>query len=59
MKEAGLISEEEYAKKRITAQRSQEEFSALCDHTLCNDGTKEQFHKKGLAFFQELGIMKP
>lgn len=50
---------EEYAKKRITAQRSQEEFSALCDHTLCNDGTKEQFHKKCLAFFQELGIMKP
>ncbi len=50
---------EEYAKKRITAQRSQEEFSALCDHTLCNDGTKEQFRKKCLAFFQELGIMKP
>lgn len=50
---------EEYAKSRITAQRSQEEFSALCDHTLCNDGTKEQFRKKCLAFFTELGIMKP
>lgn len=50
---------EEYAKSRIAAQRPQEEFSALCDYTLCNDGTKEQFHKKCLAFFAEQGIMKP
>ena len=47
---------EEYAASRIAAQRSQEEFSRLCHHTLCNDGTKDEFMDKCLAFFQGLGI---
>ena len=49
---------EEYARMRISAQRSQHEFSALCDHTLVNDTTAEEFHNKCLAFFRGLGIMK-
>jgi len=49
---------EEYAKMRISAQRPQSEFSALCDHTLENNGTQAQFREKCLAFFTTLGIMK-
>ena len=49
---------EDYARSRILAQRSREEFAALCDHELVNDGTQEQFREKCLAFFQQLGIMK-
>jgi len=49
---------EEYAALRIRAQRSQEEFSQLCHHTLCNDGTEADFRAKCLAFFTDLGIMK-
>ena len=48
---------EEYAKARISAQRSQDEFQALCDHCLHNDGTAEEFRQKCLAFFQGLGII--
>ena len=50
---------EEYARLRISAQRSNEEFSALCDHTLCNDSTQEAFRNKCLAFLFQLDIMKP
>ena len=49
---------EEYARMRISAQRPPEEFSALCDYTLVNDATAEEFHNKCLAFFRGLGIMK-
>ena len=49
---------EEYAKARIRAQRSQTEFEALCDHVLCNDGTRREFHQKCLAFFKGLGIIE-
>ena len=49
---------EEYAKSRIAAQRPQAEFSALCDHTLHNDSTKEAFREKCLAFLADLGIIK-
>lgn len=49
---------EEYARARIQAQRTQEEFVALCDHHLQNDGTQEDFRRKCLAFFQGLGIIK-
>ena len=49
---------EEYAQARIAAQRSQEEFSALCHYTLENDSTPEVFREKCLAFLGELGIMK-
>lgn len=47
----------EYALSRIRAQRPQEEFSALCDHTLVNDSTPEAFRSKCLAFFRELAII--
>lgn len=49
---------EDYAKARISAQRSQAEFVKLCEHTLCNDGTQKEFRQKCLAFFDTLGIIK-
>ena len=49
---------EDYARARIAAQRPQEEFIALCDRHLENNGTAAQFHEKCLAFLQDLGIMK-
>lgn len=48
----------EYAKLRIQAQPSQEEFVRLCDHQLVNDSTEAQFRDKCLAFFSRLGIME-
>ena len=51
--------DEEYAKKRIAAQHDNAYFSALCDHTLENCGSQEDFRAKCLAFFQSLDIMKP
>ncbi len=47
----------EYALTRIRAQRPQEEFSALCQHTLHNDSTAEAFREKCLAFLKELAIL--
>ena len=47
-----------YALARIRAQRPQEEFAQMCDHTLVNDGSKDVFREKCLAFFAQLGIMK-
>ena len=47
----------EQAKKRIDAQRPQEEISALCDYTLCNNGTQAEFEAKCLAFWGKLCIM--
>ena len=46
------------AAQRIAAQRPQEEFSALCDYTLHNDGTQPEFEAKCLAFFKRLCIME-
>ena len=48
---------EEYARARIAAQPSQEEFARLCHVHLENDGTVEQFREKCLAFLREQGIM--
>ncbi len=47
----------DYAAARIAAQRPQEEFSALCDVTLVNNGSLEDFQNKCLAFFREQGII--
>ena len=47
----------EYAGKRIAAQRSNEEFSAFCSHTLENNGEICAFRAKCLAFLAEFGIM--
>lgn len=48
---------EEYARKRVQAQRSNEAFSALCHHTLENDGDICAFRAKCLAFLSDFGIM--
>lgn len=55
MKRDGIT--EEYAKSRIAAQRPQAEFAKLCDHTLHNDGTQEDFRQKCLAYLRKLGII--
>lgn len=49
---------EEYARKRISAQRSCAEFSAICNHTLENDGDIGAFRTKCLAFLAELDIIE-
>lgn len=48
----------EYAQSRIAAQPSNEEFSALCDVTLENQSTQEEFYEKCLGFFRKLAIIK-
>ena len=48
----------EYARKRIAAQRPQQEFVTLCDYTLKNDEKKYDFYAKCLAFFQGIVIME-
>lgn len=48
----------DYALSRIAAQPSDEEFSRLCQHTLVNDTTPQDFHCKCLAFFQSCIIME-
>ena len=48
---------EEYARARINAQKSNEEFSALCDRTLENSGTADDFQRKCLAFLLDIGLM--
>ncbi len=50
---------EEYAKSRIAAQKDSAYFSKMCQYTLENSGTEAQFQDKCLAFFLQLGIMKP
>ena len=57
-----LISREgisrEYATSRIAAQKRNEEFAEMCDYTLENDGTYQDFQRKCLAFFSNADIMK-
>lgn len=48
---------EAYARKRVAAQHSNEEFSAMCQHTLENNGDICEFRAKCLAFLAKLGIM--
>ncbi len=48
----------EYAEKRIAAQKKQADFSSMCDYSLENDGDKQAFATKCLAFFQQLGIIE-
>ena len=48
----------EYAQSRIAAQRTNEEFSKMCDYTLENDASQEDFQRKCLAFFGSPAIMK-
>ena len=46
-----------YARSRIAAQKSSQEFSALCNYTLENNGEICAFVAKCLAFLHEIGIM--
>ena len=48
---------EEYARKRIAAQHSNEDFSAMCQYTLENNSNLRDFHAKCLAFLDEFSIM--
>lgn len=47
-----------YALARIASQPSPAEFADRCDFILVNDGTKEAFREKCLAFLRGQGIMK-
>ena len=49
---------EDYARARIAAQRPQAEFVSLCDRTLDNSGSRDEFYAKCLAFFKPYSIMK-
>ena len=46
----------EYAAARIDAQPTGAEFARRCDYTLVNDGTREEFQEKCLAFFHQVGL---
>ena len=49
---------EEYARKRIAAQHTDDWFREKCDHVLTNNGNMDAFATKCLAFLHTLGIMK-
>lgn len=49
--------DETYARSRIAAQHDSPWFQAKCDCTLTNDGDRETFREKCVAFLQEYGIM--
>ena len=49
---------EAYARSRIAAQHEESWFRQRCDAVLCNDGTREAFRQKCLAFLLSQGIMK-
>ena len=46
----------EYAAARIDAQPTGAEFAARCDYILVNDGSREDFQEKCLAFFTQVGL---
>lgn len=45
---------EEYALMRIRAQKSEEWFRENCDHTLENDGSREQFKELCIEYFSKI-----
>ena len=44
----------EYAQNRIRAQKSEDWFRSVCDHTLYNDGSRAAFEEKCRAFLDEV-----
>lgn len=48
---------EEYARKRIAAQHSDDWFREKCDYTLSNEGKIDAFRAKCVAFLDTIGIM--
>ena len=49
---------EEYARKRVCAQHSEEWFREKCDDCLANDGQMDSFATKCLAFLERLRIIE-
>ena len=52
MKRDGISAE--YAENRINAQKSESWFREMCDHTLHNDGTQEEFQRKCSEFLDSI-----
>ena len=48
----------EHAIARIRAQKPESYFREKCDYVLENNDTQANFHKKCLAFFRDLTIIK-
>ena len=44
----------EYARNRIRAQKDEAHFREICDHTLANDGTLEEFQTKCRRFLTQI-----
>ena len=44
----------EYAENRINAQKSADWFREMCEHTLHNDGTQEEFQRKCSEFLDNI-----
>ena len=49
---------EDYARSRIAAQHQEAWFRSRCDRCLRNDGTREEFRDKCIAFLDTLDIME-
>lgn len=49
---------EDYARKRIAAQHSDDWFAERCDHVLENNSTSQDFQGKCIAFLRKEGIIK-
>ena len=49
---------EEYARNRIAAQHNDDWFRERCSHVLNNDGTREDFQSKCVAFLRDVCIME-
>ena len=52
MKRDGISAQ--YAENRINAQKSESWFREMCDHTLHNDGTQEEFQRKCSQFLDSI-----
>ena len=52
MKRDGISAQ--YAENRINAQKSEAWFRQMCDHTLHNDGTAEEFREKCSEFLDNI-----
>ena len=49
---------EEYARNRIAAQHNDDWFRERCSHVLNNDGTREDFQSKCVAFLRDVCIIE-
>ena len=48
---------EEYARSRILAQKTNEEFSKMTDYTLENLGSREEFYEKARCLIMKLMVI--